>query len=347
MPANDLEKGDHTAGERSQGVTKWDLLRRLGIRYSSEQHQHDHKVLEEDETDVRALECAVKGWPRIATFVDSDPNFMIFRRFGFLRTRLLLWHQDVLREMESRLDYQDMQDAASPGTRRYLSNRDGDDMRTPAVRKVLFQELDTQLKAYVDDLLSRSAAMYQWQRPDEEDRASIANLIYNDGSLARRDRSWIRKIDDLIVLGGEQNSTWVHGLVSHLFTWTSRSLVRCLLRSKIQDRKLEGSAIHVQLYERKRFNRVVGFLYTIVIVALIMCPVLVLYRLRHLDGYAQNLLAFAFTIAFALLCSTATAAKQHEIFGVTAAYCAVLVVFTNQNTNGDTQAPTTIPQTSS
>ncbi|OAL17983.1 hypothetical protein AYO22_11139 [Fonsecaea multimorphosa] len=296
MPANDLEKGDHTAGERSQGVTKWDLLRRLGIRYSSEQHQHDHKVLEEDETDVRALECAVKGWPRIATFVDSDPNFMIFRRFGFLRTRLLLWHQDVLREMESRLDYQDMQDAASPGTRRYLSNRDGDDMRTPAVRKVLFQELDTQLKAY-DDLLSRSAAMYQWQRPDEEDRASIANLIYNDGSLARRDRSWIRKIDDLIVLGGEQNSTWVHGL----------------------DRKLEGSAIHVQLYERKRFNRVVGFLYTIVIVALIMCPVLVLYRLRHLDGYAQNLLAFAFTIAFALLCSTATAAKQHEIFGVTAA----------------------------
>ncbi|KIW84783.1 hypothetical protein Z517_00171 [Fonsecaea pedrosoi CBS 271.37] len=264
------------------------------------------------------VECAVRGWPRIATVVDSDPNFMIYRRFGFLRTRLLLWHQDILREMESRLDYQDMQDARSAKTRRYLSNRDGDDMRTPAVRRVLFQELDAQLKAY-DDLLVRSATLYQWQRPCDEDRASIVSLIHNDGSLANRDRSWIRKIDDLIVLGGEPNSSWVHGLVSHLFTWTSRSLVRCLLRNKVQNRKLEGSTIHVQLFERQRFNRVVGFLYTIAIAALIMGPVLVLYRLRHLDGYAQNSLAFAFTIAFALLCSTATAAKQHEIFAVTAA----------------------------
>ncbi|OAP64163.1 hypothetical protein AYL99_00135 [Fonsecaea erecta] len=346
MPVNDLEKGNQPTDECREGIVKWSLLRLFGIRGLSKRQQHDQKVLEEDETDVRALECAVRGWPRIATFVDSDPNFMIYRRFGFLRTRLLLWHQDILREMESRLDYQDMQDASSVGTRRYLSNRDGDDMRTPAVRKALFQELDVQLKAY-DDLLSRSAALYQWQRPDKENRVSIANLIHNDGSLARRDRSWIRKIDDLIVLGGEPDSSWVHGLVSHVFTWISRSVVKCLLRNRIQDRKLEGSTIHVQLYERKRFNRVVGFLYTIAIVALIMGPVLVLYRLRHLDGYAQNLLAFAFTIAFALLCSTATTAKQHEIFGVTAAYCAVLVVFTNQNTGGSVQAPTTNPHTSS
>ncbi|KIW30876.1 uncharacterized protein PV07_02568 [Cladophialophora immunda] len=345
MPVDDVEKGYHTADECQEDSNKRGWLHRLGIGCSIK--QQGRKVQEEENTDVRALECAVAGWPRIATFVDSDPNFMIYRRFGWLRTRLLLYQQDVIREMESRLDYQDMQDAASAGTRRYLSNRDGDDMRTPAVRKALFQELDSRLKAYVDDLLARSAALYQWQRPDEQDRASIANLIHNDGSLAQRDRRWIRKVDDLIVLGGEPSSSWVHGLVSHIFTWASRSLVRCLLRNKIQDRKLEGSTIHVQLYERKRFNRVVGFLYTIAIVALIMGPVLVLYRLRHLDGYTQNLLAFAFTIAFALLCSTATAAKQHEIFGVTAAYCAVLVVFTNQNTSGAAQALTTIPNTSS
>ncbi|KAH0827199.1 hypothetical protein FOPE_00051 [Fonsecaea pedrosoi] len=311
MPVDDLEKGTRTTDECPESVSNWSCLRHfVSISRHLQQQKHDRKVPEEENTDVRALECAVRGWPRIATVVDSDPNFMIYRRFGFLRTRLLLWHQDILREMESRLDYQDMQDARSAKTRRYLSNRDGDDMRTPAVRRVLFQELDAQLKAY-DDLLVRSATLYQWQRPCDEDRASIASLIHNDGSLANRDRSWIRKIDDLIVLGGEPNSSWVHGLVSHLFTRTSRSLVR--------NRKLEGSTIHIQLFERQRFNRVVGFLYTIAIAALIMGPVLVLYRLRHLDGYAQNSLAFAFTIAFALLCSTATAAKQHEIFAVTAA----------------------------
>jgi hypothetical protein len=45
-----------------------------------------------------------KGYPRLATFLDSDDNFMIYRRFGFLSTRLLLDQQDQLRLLEEELD---------------------------------------------------------------------------------------------------------------------------------------------------------------------------------------------------------------------------------------------------
>ena len=44
-------------------------------------------------------------------FLDSDENFMIYRRFGYLYARLLLYKQDELRAFEKRLDRIDRKDA--------------------------------------------------------------------------------------------------------------------------------------------------------------------------------------------------------------------------------------------
>lgn len=48
-------------------------------------------------------ECKL-GYPRLAAFLDSDENFMVFRRFGYLQARLLLEKQDELRLLEEELD---------------------------------------------------------------------------------------------------------------------------------------------------------------------------------------------------------------------------------------------------
>jgi hypothetical protein len=40
----------------------------------------------------------------LATFLDSDEQFMMFRRFGFVQTRLLLEKQEELRKLEAKLD---------------------------------------------------------------------------------------------------------------------------------------------------------------------------------------------------------------------------------------------------
>ena len=44
------------------------------------------------------------GYPNLATFVDSDDSFGLYRRFGYLQARTLLEKQDELRCLEQELD---------------------------------------------------------------------------------------------------------------------------------------------------------------------------------------------------------------------------------------------------
>ena len=88
------------------------------------------------------------GWPRVCGFLDSDPNFMIYRRFGYARTSLLTYYQDIIREYEEKLDDLDMDDYKNEDTRRAICSRNGDDERRPAVRRGLFLGLNKELKTY-------------------------------------------------------------------------------------------------------------------------------------------------------------------------------------------------------
>lgn len=88
------------------------------------------------------------GWPRVATHIESGLDFAIYRRFGYLRTRLLLYHQDRLAEMEAKLDMIDRQDCKDKETQSFLGNRSDDDRRSGSLRKALFLELDKELKTY-------------------------------------------------------------------------------------------------------------------------------------------------------------------------------------------------------
>jgi hypothetical protein len=56
-----------------------------------------------------AVSSCPKGYPRLAAFLDSDENFMIYRRFGYVQGRLLLEKQDELRKLEEKLDKYDKQ----------------------------------------------------------------------------------------------------------------------------------------------------------------------------------------------------------------------------------------------
>lgn len=65
-----------------------------------------------------------KGYPSVATFLDSDENFMVYRRFGFVQARLLLEKQDDLRNLESKLDRYDRRLGLNPQTKDTLRTRD-------------------------------------------------------------------------------------------------------------------------------------------------------------------------------------------------------------------------------
>ena len=104
-------------------------------------------------------------------------------------------------------------------------------------------------------------------------------------------------------------------------------------QNRIQAAKTHQTKLRVVLYSKERFDRVVAAFFTMIVVCLIMGPVFILYLLRHRSGYVQNAVTLDFTTFFALVCATCTTARRHEIFAATAAYCAVLVVFTSPNGN--------------
>ena len=45
-----------------------------------------------------------RGYPNLAAFCDSDENFMVYRRFGYPQSRILLDKQNEMAALETELD---------------------------------------------------------------------------------------------------------------------------------------------------------------------------------------------------------------------------------------------------
>lgn len=87
------------------------------------------------------------GYPNLACFLDSDEDFMIYRRFGFLQARIILHKQDELRSLEQRLDDMDQDDFAVHEKRRFLKSRELDDAKI-GKRRTLIEEIAKSFKEY-------------------------------------------------------------------------------------------------------------------------------------------------------------------------------------------------------
>ncbi len=98
------------------------------------------------------------GYPLLARFQNSEPNYMIYRRFGEIQARLLLEAQDDLRRLEMKLHHLDIDetdetrgmDPQALFTRK-LYNKD-----SSAGRVALMQELKKAFKDHGKPRASRS-----------------------------------------------------------------------------------------------------------------------------------------------------------------------------------------------
>ena len=81
----------------------------------------------------------------MAAFLDSDENFMVFRRFGYIQTRLLLDKQDELRRLEKQLD--DFDEKLGNEHDGYLTTRDLKPTLA-AERKVMMSKLESNFCEY-------------------------------------------------------------------------------------------------------------------------------------------------------------------------------------------------------
>lgn len=85
--------------------------------------------------------------------MNSSDNFLMCRRFSFLQTRVLLFRQDELAEMEKRLLAMDDEDEDLDPLALQSRRLDGDRTEEPS-RASLIEKIDTKLKEYGRPLLN-------------------------------------------------------------------------------------------------------------------------------------------------------------------------------------------------
>lgn len=89
----------------------------------------------------------------MAAFVNSDDNFLIARKYGFLRSRVLLYRQDELSVLENDLIALDDDDKVNRPLALTSRKHDEETDKDPVYsRKVLIQKIDDKLKEYGEHL---------------------------------------------------------------------------------------------------------------------------------------------------------------------------------------------------
>jgi hypothetical protein len=104
------------------------------------------------------VESFPTGYPELAAWVSSDPNFTIYRQYKYLRNRCLLYIQDELADLESRLNEIDEHDAKHDP--RNLTSRETDDSQKRQRRKELVAEIKAKLKEYGKNCIEETRLKY-------------------------------------------------------------------------------------------------------------------------------------------------------------------------------------------
>jgi hypothetical protein len=81
------------------------------------------------------------GYPQLAVFKNSSDDYALYRRFGYLHSRLLLDRQDGLQILERRLEEYDRANVSDSHTRAL-----GEDVLLP--RQALLAEIECAFNAY-------------------------------------------------------------------------------------------------------------------------------------------------------------------------------------------------------
>ena len=94
-----------------------------------------------------------RGFPKLARFLDSDDNFMVYRRFGTVCSRLILSKQDEISKMERLLHSMDKMDARGESAKYLMSHtldveRDGIPELWPESRPQLMEKLEKKILEY-------------------------------------------------------------------------------------------------------------------------------------------------------------------------------------------------------
>lgn len=138
------------AGPGRQGIRRGvtDYLRKVSMsdKFPDAFRSREKEPPNDAVTRIKRIDGHPEGYPQLAAFLNSDENFLMCRKFGFLHQRVLLYRQDELRDLEDRLIMLDDEDRED--NPRLLKSRMMDDAHENSIRKGLIETIDQKLKEY-------------------------------------------------------------------------------------------------------------------------------------------------------------------------------------------------------
>ncbi|MCJ1475224.1 hypothetical protein MMC13_003885 [Lambiella insularis] len=165
------------------------------------------------------VEDSPRGFPYVASYLDSEDTFAVFRRFGWVHTRLLLNKQDELRVLESDLRAMDKLDGDNASSRKYLQSRTKDNARQlPPGRISRQQLLDTLEKKTLEygQLLLQAQQLLSLNRPADRDHQSVINFLENDFPLFEKETSFVYEKEDLVTLRPGRETAFLDAFVERM-----------------------------------------------------------------------------------------------------------------------------------
>lgn len=324
-PEHDFEEESVQSQRRQSGITR--LLNAITPRHFQGSSSEPFRTI------IRKLERCEDGYPYLATFMDSDENFMIYRRFGFVHARLLLQKQDELRIMEEELDRMDKRDlTTNPKTLQCRMEDVERQDQLPETRQALLARLEATVLSY-DQLLLNAQQLAAANRPPARDYNSVANFVRHKKPLMEGDDDFIYNKEDLITLRPGRESAWLDAAVEKILKLFPRTAVKYVFCSKETAAKTTDEDLF--LPTKRRVDRLVSCIIMAMVLALLVLPVYALYHVgssfSQSNANTSNAICMGILLVATLLFSAAlalfTKAKRHELLGAAAGYCALLVVF--------------------
>ncbi|KAL8729637.1 MAG: hypothetical protein Q9166_004586 [cf. Caloplaca sp. 2 TL-2023] len=287
------------------------------------------------DVDEDPVDHYIVGYPKVAAFANADPSFLIYRKFGWLHNRLLLYLQDELVALEYKLDRLDQRTFTHENDKKLKSRRQ--DFASPSLRRNVIKQIAEKLKEY-DEHLLRFQKVQAMRRPTVRNQTSLFNFIHNTESLVETEAKWIREGVDLAAVAREEEHGWFNGFLEDTLHKISRRATQAIFRSKEQ--RIVTGQEKVSLVDAWRLDVALRAVLTVLAAGLLLVPVVILFELQPANvdevrrkGGFQILTILFFTLLFSASCSIFTKARRQEVFTATAAYCAVLVVFLGNTLN--------------
>ena len=169
---------------------------------------------------------------------------MLYRRFGYVQSRLLLDKQNEISYWEQELEYQD-----GFADNIELASRELDD-DNPSYRKRVLKKLETKFKEYGKAYLFESSSSWSnmqaasllgaaretmsMRRPTDTEYRSVRYFFEDQKLLREGDDSWIKERADLITLRPGREYAWLDNAIEHALRIFVCKLVKVRFKHRLR-----------------------------------------------------------------------------------------------------------------